>query len=37
LLEQAGAFKDDEALPQILEGIYVARGRPEADPGSGAE
>jgi excisionase family DNA binding protein len=29
LLQQAGLFKDDESLPQILKDIYTARGRPE--------
>ncbi len=34
MLEQAGAFKDDETLMPMLEEIYKARGRPmveEAD------
>jgi excisionase family DNA binding protein len=29
LLEQAGAFADDETLPELLKSIYAARGRPE--------
>jgi hypothetical protein len=29
LLEQAGAFKDDETLPALRAAIYAARGRPE--------
>src|SRR5829696_3011098 len=27
-IRQAGTFKDDDMLPQILEDIYRARGRP---------
>jgi excisionase family DNA binding protein len=34
LLEQAGAFKDDETLPEMLKAIYQARGRPEVEEGS---
>jgi excisionase family DNA binding protein len=29
LLEQAGAFRDDETLPALRAAIYAARGRPE--------
>lgn len=29
LLKQAGAFADDETLPELLQSIYAARGRPE--------
>jgi excisionase family DNA binding protein len=29
LLQQAGLFKDDDSLPEILREIYKARGRPE--------
>src|SRR5947209_3274896 len=29
LLEQFGAFKDDETLPALRAAIYAARGRPE--------
>ncbi len=32
-LSQAGAFKDDDTLPQLLEDIYKARGRAMVDPG----
>ena len=31
LLQQAGLFKDDPDLMQILEDIYKARGRPERE------
>jgi excisionase family DNA binding protein len=31
-LRQAGVFKDDDTLPQLLEDIYKARGRPMVDP-----
>jgi excisionase family DNA binding protein len=31
LLAQAGAFADDETLPELLKSIYDARGRPEVD------
>ncbi|MCB0128671.1 MAG: helix-turn-helix domain-containing protein, partial [Caldilineaceae bacterium] len=31
LLEQAGAFVDDESLAALREEIYAARGRPEVD------
>ena len=30
LLQAAGAFADDETLPQLLASIYAARGRPES-------
>lgn len=30
LLKQAGAFADDESMPELLAGIYARRGRPEA-------
>jgi excisionase family DNA binding protein len=33
LLSQAGALADDESLPEILNSIYAARGRPEAEEG----
>lgn len=35
LLEQAGAFNDDETLPALRAAIYAARGRPEVpeEPG----
>jgi hypothetical protein len=29
LLRQAGALADDDSLPELLESIYQARGRPE--------
>ena len=32
LMDQAGAFADDESLPELLKSIYDARGRPEVDP-----
>jgi len=32
LLEQAGAFADDETLPELLKSIYAHRGRPEVSP-----
>jgi excisionase family DNA binding protein len=32
LMEQAGAFADDETLPELLKSIYDARGRPEVEP-----
>ena len=32
LLDQAGAFADDETLPELLKSIYAARGRSEIDP-----
>ena len=31
LLEQAGALADDESLPDLLRGIYRARGRGECE------
>ena len=31
-LRQAGSFKDDDTLPQLLEDIYKARGRPMVEP-----
>jgi excisionase family DNA binding protein len=31
LLRRAGAFADDESLPELLSSIYAARGRPEVD------
>jgi excisionase family DNA binding protein len=31
LMEQAGAFADDESLPELLKSIYDARGRPEVE------
>jgi excisionase family DNA binding protein len=34
LLAQAGAFKDDETLPELRKAIYKARGRPEIEEGS---
>jgi excisionase family DNA binding protein len=34
LLQQAGAFKDDETLPALRAAIYAARGRPEVEGGS---
>jgi excisionase family DNA binding protein len=34
LLQQAGAFKDDETLPALRAAIYAARGRPEVEEGS---
>jgi excisionase family DNA binding protein len=33
LLEQAGVFADDDTLPELLKGIYAARGRPEVEDG----
>ena len=36
LLEQAGAFKDDETLSALRAAIYAARGRPEVPEESGA-
>jgi excisionase family DNA binding protein len=36
LLEQAGAFKDDETLPALRAAIYAARGRPEVPQEPGA-
>ena len=36
LLEQAGAFADDETLPALRKAIYAARGRPETDDGPDA-
>jgi excisionase family DNA binding protein len=36
LLEQAGAFKDDETLPALRAAIYAARGRPEVPEEPGA-
>jgi excisionase family DNA binding protein len=35
LLSMAGAFKDDETLPELRKAIYAARGRPEVDPEEG--
>src|SRR5438067_1373039 len=32
LLQQAGAFADDETLPELRKSIYEARGRPEVEP-----
>ena len=34
LLQQAGALAEDEALEKLRRSIYVARDRPEAEPGS---
>jgi excisionase family DNA binding protein len=34
LMEQAGAFADDETLPALRAAIYKARGRPEVEDGS---
>ena len=34
LLQQHGAFADDETLPQMLEAIYKRRGRPMVEEGS---
>ncbi len=31
LLRRAGAFADDETLPELLDSIYASRGRPEVD------
>lgn len=31
ILEQAGAFKDDESLDELVAQIYKARGRPEVE------
>jgi len=31
LLQQAGAFADDETLPELVKTIYAERGRPEAE------
>jgi excisionase family DNA binding protein len=31
LLQQAGALADDDTLPELLDSIYTARGRPEVD------
>jgi excisionase family DNA binding protein len=31
-LRQAGSLKDDDTLPQLLEDIYKARGRPMVEP-----
>jgi excisionase family DNA binding protein len=33
LLQQAGAFADDEALPELRAKIYAERGRSETDEG----
>ena len=30
-LEQAGAFKDDESMDELIAQIYRARGRPEIE------
>jgi excisionase family DNA binding protein len=32
LLNQVGAFADDETLPELLKSIYAHRGRPEVYP-----
>lgn len=33
LLQQFGAFADDETLPELLKNIYAERGRPEVEEG----
>lgn len=34
LLRQAGVLPDDDGLPELLEPIYQARGRPQVDAGA---
>jgi hypothetical protein len=34
MLRQAGAFADDETLPQLREFVYGQRGRPETEDSS---
>jgi excisionase family DNA binding protein len=32
LLQQVGAYADDETLPELRKSIYEVRGRPEVEP-----
>lgn len=34
LLKQAGALAHDDTMPELMEAIYAARGRPETDDGN---